>query len=287
VAVQLEELLSHLRHQHALLEQVATGVESIGNVNGDYVARRDRLVPMLAQVGLDDPFPWRDLWAYWSTEAKPLATYAARRASLRDRLIPAEDFCLVGHSLPQSNAVHDWSEHETAPSSWEHTLKRLQGMKAAFDRAVELDDFQDVARRCREIIIEATDLVHEPWMVPVGAEAPKKGDAKLRLDQICTKLLIGPTYEHVRGVLKKTLSLAQDVTHGNTVTRLEALAAAQSTLMVVLTLRELQRLAQERADVEILEDERRAEEDYADYAAEYWPSEWDKEADDRGLGGAK
>ncbi len=273
-ASETKRLLEELRAQHDLLERVATGEDSIKDVNGDYRDRRDRLVPLLAAAVQEDPFPWRDLWTYWKEEGKPLTTYAERRASLSGRIEPLERFCLTEGGREGSSGLDGWFPHEQ-PTNWRKTLDRMESMKEKFKSAVDLDDFQDVGRRCREIILDATDLVHDPGMAPEGEEPPKKADAGKRMDHICAALLSGPTHEHLRAVLKKTLRLAQHVTHGN-VTRLEALAAAQGTIMLVSTLQELERLAVSDPEDE---DEPIDPEDLTDLAADYWqPPEWEDDS---------
>ncbi|WP_156466330.1 hypothetical protein [Janibacter sp. Soil728] len=263
------QLLHELREQHDLLERVATGT-SISEENDTYRERRDLLVPLLTSLGQDDPFPWRDLWAYWNDEAKPLATHAARRSSLNARVASLESFCLTAGSRITPPDVDEWSPDDELPATWTKTLARLDSMKSEFKRSVDLDDYQDVGRRCREIIIAATDLVHDRGMVPEGQEAPKQGDAKERMNQICAALLRGPTHEKLRAVLQKTLQLAHHVTHSGSVTRLEALAAAQSTIMLVSTLRELERLAAGPPNDPGDADGPVDPDDLTDLAADYW-----------------
>jgi hypothetical protein len=230
-------VLRMLRDQHRIIVDVATGVSGIAKVEEAYEELRDSLRPSLTMYGIEDPFPWRTLWEYWSDEAGQLGTYAARRASLNQRIAPAEDEL---HRLA-SSGLADWSSDEVPPS-WAQVTARIHGMKAVFERAVELDDFQDVSRRCREVILAAARLLHRPWMVPKGQEPPQAANGTAMIDQICAALFSGSSNERLRKALRAALELAQERTHSSSTARVEAMAVAQGTIMVVKTFQEADRL---------------------------------------------
>jgi hypothetical protein len=232
------DVIRGLREQGALLIDIATGKQTISVVNDDYRERRDALRPALESYMVDDPFPWRDLWAYWADEAKPLATWSARITALNGRLDVAEGALL---RLQHGGPLTDWSADEPAPTSWAEVVGRQTAMKEKFRAAVETDDFMDVARRCRELIIDAAALVHRPWMVPFGEEAPKSADAKAKFDHICATVLRGAAHERLRKLLRAALEMAHETTHSKSAGRLQMLATAQSTVVVVSVLREIDR----------------------------------------------
>jgi Fe-S-cluster formation regulator IscX/YfhJ len=264
-----QTVLRLMRDQHRVLVDVATGDVSIADVDAAYVDRRDRLRPLLMRYRIEDPFPWRDLWAYWREEARPLATYDARRQKLAQRIEQAENEIL----RLRDAGVTDWSSDEVAPN-WSRVHARLHGMKDVFRRAVELDDFQDVSRRCREVIIEAAQLVHRPWMVPDGEDPPQAANGKAKIDQICSAVLSGSSNERLRKALRAALELANEGTHSSSTARLQAMAAAQATVMVVRTLQEVERVVEARERSERQIDQQTAEEDYyAEWAAEQEPGD--------------
>ena len=228
-----DDLASVIRAQHRLLEEVATGT-GIKLVEDQYVERRQRLRVLCAKFGMDDPFPWCDLWTYWKEEAGPLGTYQARRDALGERADAALDELMER----ETSGLTDWVG-DSAPT-WAKVMTRVEGMKTLYDRSLALDDFQDVGRRCREIISDAANLVWTPAMVPEGQDPPKKGDAKARCEQIVASAIAGPSNDKLRGLLRAALAFAHDVTHSSHPTRVEAYIAAQTAILVVRSLQQIQ-----------------------------------------------
>jgi Fe-S-cluster formation regulator IscX/YfhJ len=232
-------VLSLLRDQHRLLIKVAKTRDTIPvEVNNEYMASREALLPALRRYGIGDPFPWSSVWAYWNEEVGPVPTNKALLSKLSKRMRRAE--ATLQRLI--SREVTDWSTD--IPPSWAAVEVRLGGMKDLFRRAVELDDYQDVSRRCREVILDALRLTHRPWMAEEGFE-PKAADGKLMMDQVCSAVLSGSSNERVRKMLRSALDLAHEGTHSSSTRRLEAVAVAQATVTVVRTLQEVDRMVME------------------------------------------
>jgi hypothetical protein len=85
--------------------------------------------------------------------------------------LPADSGRLVG--------LVDWAA--SAPG-WGNVDERLRGLHEKLRAATTPDDWQDVGRRCREIMIEAANVVFTPRLVPPGSQVPGTNDAKARLD---------------------------------------------------------------------------------------------------------
>jgi hypothetical protein len=78
--------------------------------------------------------------------------------------------------------VSDWGESEEADTTWGTLEACLEGLKDEFDKATARDDWQDVGRRAREIMIDAADLVFEDSMIPPDESAKgRRRKASLRL----------------------------------------------------------------------------------------------------------
>jgi hypothetical protein len=228
-----DDLASVIREQRRLIEAVATGT-SIATVEDEYAERRQRLKVLCARFGIGEPFPWADLRAYWYEEAQPLGTYQARREALRER----EERVLDELSKRQAAGLTDWVGD--TPPTWARVMTRVEGMKVLYDRSLVLDDFQDVGRRCREIINDAATLVWDESMIPEGEPAPKKGDTKVLCEQIVSSAVAGPSNDKLRALLRAALGFAHDVTHSSSATRVEAYISAQATILVVRSLQQIQ-----------------------------------------------
>jgi hypothetical protein len=224
----LEEIVSLLEQQRALLIDAATGT-SIQNIDDEYVGRRKVLAPALMRIGVEDPFPWRDLWQWYGFYKDAYPTYQSRRELVYERSDP------VLHELErrQSRGLEDWA---TPASSWSDLEHRLDELKPRYDTASSLDDLQDVGRRSREIMIDVANLVFHEWMVSPGEAVPSRNDAKARIDYFLTLAAPGKVHEDLRRVVRAGYSLNNTVTHSGNTTQAEAFAAAQTTILVVRTL---------------------------------------------------
>ncbi len=106
-------------------------------------------------------------------------------------------------------------------------------LKDELATASTVDDFQDVGRRCREILIDLAELVFDESMVVRGAVMPARNDAKSRLDLFFATRLPGPSNEEIRRFAKAAVGLANAVVHDADATDVHAFAVAQATLTLV------------------------------------------------------
>ena len=177
---------------------------------------------------------WPDLDIAWAW-AKQWTTYAERRAEVAKLITPL---------LDQLDTLREcWAEFDDWGGSshgWAQLEQRLTGLRNELDHATALDDYQDVGRRSREVIIDVVNLVFEPDMVPDDKEQPKASDAKARFDYITDTYVPGSSHAELRKLMRAAWNLAQKVTHAD-IPRVSAFAAAQATVLVARTLAEMQR----------------------------------------------
>jgi hypothetical protein len=227
----IEGLIQLIDLQVSLLVSVATDGPRIVEVDALYSDRRRRINKALAQLGMSPVFPWHSLWdwhAYWSTH---FTTYAGRRTYIRQIAAPVIDEL---EQRANSTAVTDWGHALTFDS----LEQRLDGLKAEVEAARTLDDFQDVGRRCREVLIAAVNLIFDDSMTDDRA-VPKTADAKARFELVLTAKAAGASHAELRKLMRASWDLAQDATHSSSATRVDALAAAQATVLIVRVLAEM------------------------------------------------
>ena len=210
---------------------------SLDSQRAGYRQRRAVIRVELRKRGLSDPFRWDDAdkvraWA------KRWDTYEARRAEAEKLVKPLVDRL---ENLERSGRVDDWGD---SPDEWSRVEQRLSGLRNKMDLASTLDDYQDVGRRSREVLIHAVNLTFVPEMVPDGKEQPKAADAKTRFDFVVGTHAHGRSRKKLRKLMWAAWDLAQKVAHGNNVTRVDAFAAAQATVLIVRTLVQMNREAQ-------------------------------------------
>lgn len=238
----LDDALFLLRRQAELVTAMATGGPRIEDVESQYVERRRRIRRALAGSGITDPFPWTSLWPAW-TALQAVGGYADRRAEVRRLVDPVIDEL---ERRIEATPLED--EGAGVEASWADVDQRLAEMKAELARASSLDDYQDVGRRCREIVAASVNLVFTDDLIPEGAPVPAPGDAKRRLDAYLGTFFAGSDHDELRAFLRKLLALANAVTHDEESAGLTAFAVAQGTISFVRVVQEAEREVTRRLD---------------------------------------
>lgn len=121
-------------------------------------------------------------------------------------------------------------------TEWLPIEQRIAEMKARLEVSVSPDDFQDVGRRAREILIDAANLLFRERMLPSEEVVPGKKDAKRRLQYYADFRFGGALGDEVVKTTRAAIDLANAATHRTTVRRVDAFVAAQATVAVVRVL---------------------------------------------------
>ena len=236
----LEGAIALIERQAELLISVATQGHRIQQVEANYRDRDDALRTALRRWGISPPFPWRSLNDWYGAYQK-YPHWHQRRTFIRgladegiERLRQIQDPILVDAKRGDLSKTFPTVE------------ARLEALRERLASAHTLDDFQDVGRRAREVLIAAVDRVFVPTMVPRGQEPPKKGDAKTRFDLILETRFGGAARAETRAFMRAAWDLANKVTHGGQDEHLDefrqdSVAAGQATVAIVRILLELVR----------------------------------------------
>jgi hypothetical protein len=230
-----EGLADIIDAQRNTLISVATGGPRIDDMDAEYQRRHRVLKAGLQRIGISPPFPWNSLWDWYGYYSGKLGSYAQRRIHVNQLADPVLEELT---RIQTRNVVSDWG---AAPESWATVEDRLSELKVRLSNASSLDDYQDVGRRSREIVIAAVNISFDPEMVPTGDEVPKGADAKNRLEHILNSSVPGSSHAELRKVMRAALDLAHKVTHGDDITAIDAFASAQATVLVVRTLIEIEK----------------------------------------------
>lgn len=77
----LDGLILVVERQRDLISAVATGESITPYLDSHYKRRRRKIRTALERLGIDDPFPWPDLYQWWGFCSAPRMTrYSERRA---------------------------------------------------------------------------------------------------------------------------------------------------------------------------------------------------------------
>lgn len=234
--VDLDTLRRLLQAQANTIVTVGTGGERIQNVDARWQRDTRTLNANFRRLGLQQPFPWDGLWDWYGFYSQNLGTYQERRAHVRELTQVA---LAELDEVEARGGVHDPAANDDTPS-WENLNGRIAGLVEEYSTARDRDDWQDVGRRSREILIDFGKLIADPDIVPEGEEAPRGANAKAWFDLFLAVYASGSDKSELRSTMRAVWDLAQKVTHGD-IADVDAFAAAQATVMVVRTAQKLQR----------------------------------------------
>lgn len=159
----------------------------------------------------------------------------------------SSDIHLLGrvHSLEGYLAVLD---HLTSPrgildvgpreSGWPELEGRIREVGVRLERMESVDDVQDIGRRCREIVNDLADVALTGLHPPIPP-APFRGDRKAKIGAFLDVAALGSQSANLRRLTIAVYDVANTATHSTRGSRAEAIAAAQATVMLVRTLRQL------------------------------------------------
>lgn len=211
---------------------VATGGASAEQADDDYRARHEKLTDALRRIGQPNPFPWPSLWEWHTFYARRLGTHEDRRRYV-DRLAQK-----VLVELPPQDTLQARS---AAPQTWQAVNLRLDELQDCLKKARTLDDYQDVGRRCREVMIAAANTLFSDSMVSAGEVVPHGSNAKDRMDIVLRNSRSRPELRRLlRDLTLAAWDLSVTVLHSDSASKLDAIIAADSTTLLARSLKQLQ-----------------------------------------------
>lgn len=223
-----KELIAEVEAQRGLMISVATGGPRIQEVNDQYVERRQRILTELRRRGIDDPNPHADLWAWYGRwSAGDMPSWKSRRIHVSGIYQPLIDRIRAGQG---GGCAQTFEE----PTGWPRVDRGIYEIRRRLEQAETEEQFQAVGLLCREVLISAAQVVHDPQRHPSeDGVLPSDTDAKRMLDSYIATELSGGTNEGVRRYAKAALSLANDLQHQRTADFRQAALCAEATISAV------------------------------------------------------
>ena len=229
-SVDTEGIRRQLDHLRNVMISVSTGGPMIKDVNDEYKEAYARLTEQLGTLGLSNPIPYSDLWAWydrWSSVDLP--TYKSRREYVRNLFGPLETRLREG---PSSRGAEVFIE----PTGWTKIDSALGEIRKVLESASTEIQFQSVGHLCRETLISLAQTVFDPNLHPPvdgGEDEISKTHAKPMLDRYLAKEVGGGSNENARRHAKASLALANELTHKQTAVFRDAALCAEATASVV------------------------------------------------------
>ena len=224
-----DELFQTLDRLLSTLVAVSTGGPKTNTVNDEYKADYALVTEQLRERGLENPFPYSDLWDWygkWSSGDLP--TYKSRREYIRGLFEPLET-ALVEPAT--SHVGRTFIE----PTGWPLVDRQLGEVRTRLQNASTEEQFQAVGLLCREVLISLAQTVFDPLIHPSidGTVDVSNTDAKRMLDRYLAVEIAGQSNALARKQAKGSLDLANELQHHRTATFRDASLCAEATASVI------------------------------------------------------
>lgn len=225
--MELDELRTQIEAEKNLMVSVATGGPRIQEVNQAYIQRRTRIGDALREMGIPDPNPYDDLWAWYGKWSSDLQGYQSRREYLSQLFAPV----LLAILRRREGKAY---EPPAQPTGWTRVDRNLDQVRLRLDQAKVEEEFQAVGLMCRETLISLGQAVYvQGRHVPSDGVTPSETDAYRMIEAFFSAELGGGSNEVIRSHAKSALKLALELQHRRTAARRDAQLCAEATRTVV------------------------------------------------------
>jgi len=217
------ELVAALEEMRNLMIAVSTGGPRINEVDGRYQQMFAAVSQDLAQRGLKNPIPYRNLWDWygrWSSGDLP--TYQSRREFLGQLINPLSDQIRTGR------------REKAPPTGWPRVDRTVGEIRDRLAAAQTEEQFQAVGLLCREALISLGQAVYvRERHPPLDGVEPSATDAKRMLSAYIAAELPGAPNEETRKHARSSLDLANVLQHRRTANFRMAALCVEATTSVV------------------------------------------------------
>lgn len=223
-----EELIKEIEAQGSLMIAVATGGPRIQSVNAEYQNRREGIAAMLVDLGISDPNPFGDLWAWYGKwSGGDLPSYQSRRQFISDLYGPLVDRLKRGTPTRSTTIFRE-------PTGWAKVDRTLSEIRQRLERATTEEQFQAVGLLCREALITLAQTVFDPTRHKILDDVDVSAtDAKRMLEAYLATELAGGENKVARQHARAALDLANELQHKRTATFRQAALCSEATAAVI------------------------------------------------------
>jgi hypothetical protein len=223
-------LKRELEAEMNMMTSVSTGGPRIQEVDAEFQKRRREIRTLLQRVGLEDPNPHIDLWAWYGKWSRDLPTSGERRAHVREMYEP------VLARLDELEKGHLGSDLEdlAAETGWSAVDGQTAQLRVRLATLGSSEDAQAVGLLCRDIMISLAQAMFDPEIHgEVGTSAVDQ------LNAVIEQLAPSSENEKLRRLLKTTIDFANVVQHRRGIGMADAGLIAEATMSAVNLMRRL------------------------------------------------
>lgn len=219
-------LIKDIKKIQQLLIDASTGTK-IETINDEYIFIYEKVNTALTKLRLPNNNTYKNLWdayTYWSSN---LSTYAERRTYFSN--IFEDIINLLKESNEYSTLILDLEY-----TGWQELDRKIAEIRKQFKEAINPEQFNAIGAICRSTYISLSNKVFDPSLhKTTDGVTPSSTDYKRKLEAFINYKLTGSTNESFRSYCKKTMDLADELTHKTTATKTQTALTITSLISVI------------------------------------------------------
>lgn len=216
------ELIESLERLQSTMISVATGGRRIADVNDDFRERYAEVAAALVRRRIDNPFPYSNLWDWYSRwKSGDMPSWQSRRTYVNELFEPV------------INAIRTGRTEVYEPTGWTRVDRAVDQLQDRLATATTVEHFQTVGLLGREILISLAQAVYDPTRhPPIDEITPGDTDARRMLEAYIAVEIAGESNREARGHARSALAFAVSLQHRREASFREAAMCVEATTSV-------------------------------------------------------
>ncbi|HHT37892.1 MAG TPA: hypothetical protein GXZ95_00560 [Mollicutes bacterium] len=222
-----ESFINDIKRLKEILHDTSIGKYRIENLNGEYIKTYNKVNEALTRLDLDNPNTFKNLWEAYNYWKVNLDDYAKRRVYFSNLYEELFKIIMKSDNIPNINMHLQYT-------GWSNINKIIADIKKDFVEANSTPQFNGIGAMCRNVYNCLADEVYkEEYHTDSNTPVPVGDKYKNKLMDYIAYKLNGSTNEDFRSYCKKTVDLADTLTHKMTATKQQAALTITSLISVV------------------------------------------------------
>lgn len=223
-----DEFIHDLKRLKEILYDTSIGKNRIENVNDEYVTIYDKVNLALQKLDIDNPNTFNSMWEAYNYWKSNLDDYAKRRVYFSNMY--EELFKNIIKNEDLDNNISSHLEY----TGWSNINKIIADIKKAFMEATNTPQFNGIGAMCRNLYNTLANEIFKPeYHADPETEVPTGDKYKNKLIDYVTFKLNGSSNDDFRSYCKKTIDLADNLTHKMTANQQQAALTITALISVV------------------------------------------------------
>lgn len=222
-----EDFIKDVTLLRDLLMDTSTGVKRIEHVNDEYILLYDKVDNVISKLDLENPNPFKTLWEAYSYWSSNLVGYANRRVYFSNLYYELIKLVATSSDIDVVNIQLEYT-------NWDKINRTIADIKKQYNEAKTSAQFNGIGAMCRSVYNCLADTIYrEEYHVDKTIPLPNDNQYKNKLLEFVVFKLGGKTNEDFRSHCKKTIDIADTLTHKKVATKQQAALTINAVISIL------------------------------------------------------